>query len=215
MKTPGKLGVFCILKSSVVHFWCISRGIGAATGCQCTRMRCGDCTGGGAKILHLRDGSSIRASLVTASGVTRPRSLSKATLNCAARILRRTCRASSLRDAGSVRSFPSGVLKVSNGDGNRGGASCARRTTASGVCRPWTSSKVIRSWAARIPLRIRRMVSSLDARASSSAADIGSLLSVRCVHDPRVTNNRQGTKVQQCGRPAQPISTLAVARPGR
>ena len=77
MKTPGNPGVFCILRNFVVHFWCTFRRIATATGCECTRMRRGDCPSGGAKILHLRDGSSIWASLVTASGVTRPRSLSQ------------------------------------------------------------------------------------------------------------------------------------------
>lgn len=122
----------------------------------------------------------------------RPRASSRATLNCAARILRRTWRAISLRDAGSVLSFPSGVLKVSEGDGNSGGVRCASRTTASGVWRPRASSRATRSRAARIPLRIRRMVSSLDSRASSSAADIGSPLSVRCIHHLREVHNRQG-----------------------
>lgn len=131
-ETGGFLHSQTLRGAFLMHF---SRNRGR-DGCQCTRMRRGDYTDGGAKVRHLRGGSSFWASLITASGVSRPRSLSKATLNCAARMLRRTCRASSLRDAGSVRSFPSGVLKVLNGEGNRGSVSCARRTTASGVCRP-------------------------------------------------------------------------------
>lgn len=110
-------------------------------------------------------------------------------------MLRRTCRAISFRDAGSVRSFPSGVLKVSNGDGSFGGVSCASRTTASGVCRPRTSSKATRSWAARISPCIRRMASSLEALASRSALDIASPLSVRWVHHLRKLRNSQGIRV--------------------
>ena len=121
----------------------------------------------------------------TASGVGRPRSLSKATLNCAARIPRRKYRAISLRDAGSLRSIPSGVLSVSKGDGRRGGVSWDSRTTAAGVWRPWRSSNTTRSWAARIPRLIRRMVSSLDAVAFLLSGDIGSPLSVRCIHHLR------------------------------
>ena len=62
----------------MVHFWCIFPGTTAAAGMpmhahearRLSRRR-------RAKIPHLRDGSSIWASLVTASGVTRPRSLSQ------------------------------------------------------------------------------------------------------------------------------------------
>lgn len=39
---------------------------------------------------HSSSGSSNWASIITASGVGLPRSLSKATLNCAAKMLRRT-----------------------------------------------------------------------------------------------------------------------------
>lgn len=147
---------------------------------------------GGILRLYPSDGSFLRASRFTASGVGRPRASSRAALNCAARILRRTWRANSFRASGSVRSSPSGVLKVSNGDGRFGAVRCASRTPASGVRRPRASSSATRSWAARIPLRIRRMVSSLDARASPSAADIGSPLSVRCIHHLRDVHNRQG-----------------------
>lgn len=70
------------------------------------------------------------------SGVGRPLSSSRATLNRAARIPWRRMRPICLRDAGSVRSFPVGDLRASRGDGSGGGVSCDSRTTASGVCRP-------------------------------------------------------------------------------
>jgi hypothetical protein len=115
-------------------------------------------------------GSFLWASRFTASGVGRPRCSSRTTRNCAARMPRRKCRAISLRDAGSLRSAPSGVLSASKGDGRRGGVSWDRRTTAAGVWRPWRSSNTTRSWAARIPRRIRRMVSSLDSLPSPLTA---------------------------------------------
>jgi hypothetical protein len=55
---------------------------------------------------YVKVGSFLWASRFTASGVGRPRSSSRATLSCAARILRRIWRANSLRASGSVRSFP-------------------------------------------------------------------------------------------------------------
>lgn len=119
-------------------------------------------------------GSFLWASRFTASGVGRPRCSSRTTRNCAARMPRRKCRVISLRDAGSLRSAPSGVLSASKGDGRRGGVSWDRRMTAAGVWRPWRSSNTTRSWAARIPRRIRRMVSSLDASDFLLSADIGS-----------------------------------------
>lgn len=144
------------------------------------------------KLMTYQVGSFLWASLFTASGVGRPRCSSRATLNCAARMLRRTWSANSLRASGSIRSLPSGVLSVSNGDGSGGGVRCANLITAGGVSRPRASSKATRSWADRIPLRMRRMACSLEAWPSSSVAGIGSPLSAHCVHDCRVSRSRQG-----------------------